>query len=173
MNRKRYLVIVGVVAAVALSILLYTMLANHWPVITSLEAEPEEVLLFGSCRITCNATDYDGDQLSYNWSAAFNGGRIIGEGATINWTAPNSSGSYMVIVKVTDGRGGEAIGYVTIEVRANTPPTINSLVANANWTTPSGSLQVTCNATDADGNELSYVWTTTGGDISGIGAAVN
>jgi hypothetical protein len=172
MNKKRYLVIVGiVVAAVALSILFYTMLANHRPVITSLEAVPERVLPLGSCQIVCNATDRDGDELIYGWSAG--GGGITGEGATVTWTAPNSIGSYNVTVIVTDGYGGVATDYVTITVRTNKAPTINSLIADADWTLPLGNLKVTCNATDPDGDELSYEWTATGGDISGTGAVVN
>jgi hypothetical protein len=120
----------------------------------------------------CNATDPDGDELSYGWSAARGG--ITGEGATVTWTAPNSVGSYNVTVIVIDGRGGEVTKKVTIEVRANKPPTINSpLIADADWTLPSGSLNVTCDASDPDGDELSYEWTTTGGDISGTGAVVN
>jgi hypothetical protein len=55
----------------------------------------------------------------------------------------------------------------------NHPPIITSLVADADWTTPSGSIQVTCTASDPDGDELSYEWSTTGGDISGTGAVVN
>ena len=78
MNKKRYLLIMGIVAAVVLiSILFYTMLANHRPAITSLEAEPERVLHLGSCQIACNATDPDGDELSYRWSAS--GGNISGK----------------------------------------------------------------------------------------------
>jgi len=52
-------------------------------------------------------------------------------------------------------------------------PVITSLVADADWTTPSDSIQVTCTASDPDGDELSYEWSTTGGNISGTGAAVN
>jgi hypothetical protein len=74
---------------------------------------------------------------------------------------------------VTDGRGGEVMNQITIEVRANTPPTITNLVADADWTLPSGTLQVTCTASDPDGDELTYEWTSTGGDISGTGAVVN
>ncbi|HUU65636.1 MAG TPA: PKD domain-containing protein [Dehalococcoidales bacterium] len=171
MNRKRYLVItVIVVAAVLLAILLDGMLANHLPAITSLEAEPERVLPSGSCQIMCTATDHDGDELSYNWSAS--GGEINGEGATVTWTAPHPAGSYNVTVTVTDGRGGERMSYVIIEVRANRPPTITSLVANAVWTLRSGSLNVTCDATDTDGDELSYEWVTDGGDITGTGTEV-
>jgi hypothetical protein len=171
MNKKRYLVIAVVVAAaVLLSILFYTVLANHRPAITSLTAEPETVLPRGSCLIVCNATDPDGDELSYGWSPA--GGGITGEGAEVTWTAPNSVGSYNVTVIVVDGRGGEATDYVTITVRDNRPPIINSLIADAYWTTPSGNLQVTCNATDPDGDELSYTWLATGGSITGTGTEV-
>ena len=171
MNKKRWLVIIVIVAAaVLLSILFDTMLANHRPAITTLEA-PERVLPSGSCQIICTASDRDGDELSYNWSAS--GGNISGTGASVNWTAPDSVGSYNVTVWVTDDRGGEDIDYVTIEVRANKQPQITSLIADADWTLPSGTLQVTCTAPDPDGDELSYEWSTSGGDISGTGAAVN
>jgi hypothetical protein len=172
MNKKRLLVILVVVAAaVLLAILFDTMLANHLPAITSLEAEPQIVLPSGSCQVVCTASDPDGDELSYEWSAS--GGEINGAGATVTWTAPDPHVFYNVAVMVTDGRGGEVMKQVTIEVRANWPPTITSLVADADWTLPSGNIQVTCTASDPDGDELSYEWTTTGGDISGTGAVVN
>jgi len=172
MNKKRLLIIIGIVAAaVVLAILFDTMLANHRPAITSLEAEPERVIPQGSCQIVCNATDRDGDELSYSWSASEGG--ITGEGATVIWTAPRFEGSYNITVTVTDGRGGEDTDYVIIAVRANKSPTITSLIADADWTLPSGSLQVTCDASDRDGDELSYDWTASGGDISGTGAVVN
>ena len=171
-TQKRWLVIVIIVAAaVILAILFDTSLANHQPDITSLKAEPEKVLPSGSCQIACNASDRDGDELSYNWSAS--GGGINGEGATVNWTAPDSAGSYNVTVTVTDGRGGEVMSHVIITVRANKPPYIDSLVADADWTTALGSIQVTCTASDRDRDELNYEWSTDGGDISGTGAVVN
>jgi len=172
MNKKRWLVIIVIVAAaVIVAILLDTMLANHRPAITGLEADPEKVIPLGSCQIACNASDRDGDQLSYNWSAS--GGEINGEGATVTWTAPRSEGSYNVTVIVTDGHGGEVMDYVIVEVRANKPPIITSLIADAEWTLPSGSIQVTCDASDPDGDELSYEWSTNGSDISGTGAVAN
>ena len=171
MSKRRLLIVVGVVAAaVLLSVLLYTMLANHHPAITSLQA-PERVLPSESCQIVCNAVDADGDELSYEWSAS--GGTMTGEGATITWTAPNSAGSYNITVKVTDGRGGEVMKQLTITVRANRPPTINSLTADAEWTLPSGSIHMTCDASDPDHDKLSYEWTATAGAVSGTGAAVN
>jgi len=172
MNKKRCPVIMVIVAAAMLLLApSCTTPNNRPPIIASLEAEPEKVITLGSCQIVCNATDPDSDELSYRWSAS--GGGIIGEGATVTWTAPISAGSYNVTVTATDGRGGEITDYVTITARANSPPTITSLAANAAWATPSGSLQVTCNASDPDNDELSYEWTATGGNISGTGAVVN
>jgi Bacterial Ig domain len=172
MNRKRYLIIAGIVVAAALiSILSYTMLGSHRLAITNLKAEANWVDPSGSLNVTCNATAPRGDELSYNWSAS--GGKITGGGATVTWTAPISAGSYNVTVTVTDSHGGEVTKNVTIEVRGNEPPVIKSLVADANWTTPAGSLRLTCNATDPDGDLLNYEWTTTGGNLSGAGAVVN
>jgi hypothetical protein len=72
---------VVIVAAVVLLVILFdATLANHRPVITNLEAEPERVLSSGSCQIVCNATDLDGDELSYTWSGR---GLIKGAGATV------------------------------------------------------------------------------------------
>lgn len=172
MNKRKYLIIVGVVAAaVLLSILLYTLLANHRPAITKLATESEKVPPGGNCQIVFNATDPDGDELSYSWST--NGGEITHQGATVIWTAPYFQGSYNITLTVTDGRGGEDTGYVIITAKANRAPIINSLITDADWALPSGSLQVTCDASDSDGDELSYEWTATGGDISGAGAVVN
>jgi hypothetical protein len=55
----------------------------------------------------------------------------------------------------------------------NRRPIITSLEAEAGWIAPLDSLQVTCTVSDPDGDDLSYEWITTGGDISGTGAVVN
>jgi len=172
MNKRTLLATVGVVvASVLLSILFNTVLANAQPAIISLGARPEAVLPLESCHVTCHASDPDGDKLSYNWSA--DRGVIAGEGATITWTAPLSAGSYNVTVVVVDGHGGEIRDCVAIVVMASTLPIITDLVANADWIAPLSNVQVSCSAADPDGDELSYQWSATGGEISGTGAAVN
>ncbi len=98
---------------------------------------------------------------------------MVGEGATVSWIAPESTGVYYVTVTVTDGRGGETGDDVLVVVRDNTSPIIGSLSTDSEWILPSSSLQVACNASDLDGDVLSYEWTATGGGISGTGEAVN
>ena len=51
----------------------------------------------------------------------------------------------------------------------NYAPVINSLEADAEWTLPSGSINVTCNASDRDGDALGYDWSAGGGTIAGTG----
>lgn len=168
--KRNRLVIISAVIVVAVLlplILLNTVLANHPPTIASLEAEPGRILTSGNSQIVCTASDSDGDELSYYWSAS--GGEISGEGAEVIWTAPDSAGSYDVTVTVTDGRGGELMDNLTITVRGNEPPLIAGLTTDTDWSTPSGTIQVTCNASDPDGDELSYEWSANRGSISGTG----
>jgi hypothetical protein len=168
--RKNSLVIIPAVIVAVAVLFLASSCNSQRPVITSLEAEAEWTVPLGSLQVTCNASDPEADELSYSWSAS--AGEINGEGAMVTWTAPDSAGFYHVAVTVTDGAGGEDTKQVTITVRANNPPSITSLVADPDWTTPSGSLQVTCNATDPDGDELSYEWSASGGSITGTGPEV-
>jgi hypothetical protein len=171
MNRKRSLVIMVMAVATALFLASScTTSTNNQPIIAGLEPEVELVVPLGSVQVACIASDLDGDELSYDWSAS--AGELDGAGDTVTWVAPASEGSYSVAVVVTDGHGGEVMDYVTITVRANNPPAITSLTADAEWTTPSGSLQVTCTASDPDGDELSYGWTATAGSIAGTGPVV-
>lgn len=170
-SKKRYLGTAGIVVAVVLlSILFYTLLANHQPVITSLVAEPVGVHPLEDSRIVCNATDPDGDELEYAWSAT--GGGLIGEGATVTWIAPDSAGFYYVTVNVTDGRGGEVTAHVLVAAISNSSPIIASLIADSAWTTPLDSLGLMCTASDDDDDTLSYEWMATGGNVSGTGAVV-
>lgn len=168
---KRYLTIVAVTAATVL--LLASACAepgNHDPIIASLEAEAAWIVPLGTVQVTCSAFDPDGDVLGYMWSAT--GGEVSSGGSTVTWTAPPSEGSYNITVTVTDGHGGQATDQVTITVKANKAPTIASLVASAAWVVPSGTVQVTCTASDPDGHELSYEWSASGGGIGGTGYVV-
>lgn len=181
--KKNRLVIISaviVMAAVLPLILFNTVLANHRPVITSLEAESESVLPSESCQITCNATDPDGDALSYEWTAT--GGNISGTGEIVNWTAPQEVGTYNITVVVDDGRGCNATRTIALTASNGPPPVIEGLNVTAKEPkylkeTTTGYKVGKTKEYDieciASGNgTLTYSWTYTGGNISGGGSNI-
>ena len=143
--------------------------ANQPPVITSLQAEREIVPPAGSCQVECVASDPEGGELSYEWQAS--GGNISGEGDTVTWTAPQETGNYTVTVVVIDERGGESSASLSIRVISNNPPVIENekLTVTAEHKylkkTSGGylvgqgqSYKFECLASDPDGDELFYEW---------------
>jgi hypothetical protein len=179
MNKKICLVTIVIMAAVVLLLAPSCEMGNfpplgtvnYAPIIHSLKAETNWIVPLSSLQVICTASDRDRDRLNYEWTTT--GGDISGTGPQVIWTAPEEVGMYEITVTVDDGHNSEDTESVTIVVGANRPPTINSLVADADWTIPSGSIQVTCTASDLDEDDLNYEWSTTGGDISGTDAVVN
>ncbi len=55
----------------------------------------------------------------------------------------------------------------------NRPPVIVSLVAQSQQIYPSGDTEITCVAQDADGDQLNFTWSATGGSFSGSGPTVD
>jgi len=145
-------------------------LFNQPPVISSLTADVEQVSTSSGCLVRCAASDQDGDELSYTWSAS--GGNFSGEGAIVTWVAPEEIGAYTITVEVTDGRGGEDTAQLTIDAIINYPPIIESLTAKPSPVREGKTSTIECVASDPDEDELSYLWSTTRGNISGEGATV-
>jgi len=144
--------------------------ANQPPVIASLKAKQNVIAPLDSCLIECVASDEDGDELTYKWSASK--GNITGAGATVAWSAPETEGIYSIVVNVADGNEGEAADSIAITVKDNHLPEIISVIAGAEWVAPTSSCHIICKAQDPDGDELSYEWSASGGEISGTGSVV-
>jgi len=146
--------------------------ANQLPVISDLAANNEgEISPASTCQIECTASDPDGDELSYTWSAS--GGDISGEGSVVTWTAPSALGDYTITVEVSDGREGIATKQLTLNVVApNQPPVIVSLTSEWERVKKASTSTIECIASDPDGDELSYIWSEDGGNISGEGPVV-
>jgi len=68
-----------------------------------------------SIELSAKASDKDGDQLTYTWSAT--GGSVRGSGATATFNAAGvSAGSYTVTSTVQDGRDGKSSCSMTVNV---------------------------------------------------------
>lgn len=142
---------------------------NIAPVINSLTSDSYSVMQRHTATLTGDASDSDGDSLTYSWTC--DGGSIGGTGSSEVWTAPDELDSCTVTLTVSDGRL-TASKSVKIEVTEapNLPPVISHLAADPSTVTAEGAVSLTCIASDADGDSLSYEWTCTGGSITGTGS---
>ncbi len=144
--------------------------ANTVPVILGMAASTDRIEPLDVCQVTCEAEDTDGDVLTYTWTASQ--GDIVGEGATAEWCAPEVEGLFRVSAIVDDGRGGTAEYSTSLRVKANYAPEIVALTAASEWTMPETSVFVSCEASDLDGDELTYQWSATAGEVFGQGTSV-
>jgi hypothetical protein len=176
-NKKRRLIVMVIVAAAVLFLApSCTTSINRRPIIASLEAEAGWSAPLGSLQVTCNASDPDGDELSYEWSAS--GGSITGTGAAVNWIAPKEVGMFDITVVVTDSQGANATGSIALIASNGPPPTIEKLIVTAQEPkylkeTTTGykvgktkEYYIECIASNTSG-ELVYEWSCDGGEISG------
>jgi hypothetical protein len=147
---------------------------NTPPVITSLSATPDTVASEGATSVTVAATDVNGDPLTYTWGASH--GEIIGDGASVVWTAPSTEIDItaQISVFVSDGHGGSDNDVVEVLVSGdpNLPPVINTATADPNLIAANESTPLTVDATDPDGDLLQYSFSATEGTVTGTGASV-
>lgn len=147
---------------------------NHAPAVT-VSANPTKVFAGSGDSIVLQAqcSDPDNDSLNYKWTAT--GGAIEGSGAETRWNSKDvQPGKYTATVTCDDGRGGtaNATADVTVEQKPNTAPVVSSCVANPSTITVGQQSTVTTTATDADNDQLTYSYTTSGGKVTGSGASV-
>jgi hypothetical protein len=119
--------------------------------------------------VTATASDPDNDPLTYTWTAS--GGQVDGTGPQVRWlSAGTGVGTYTVTVRVDDGRGGAAScnSDIRVEPKPNRPPTI-SCSADPSSVFAGERSRITCNASDPDGDPLTYTWRANAGRITGNG----
>ena len=87
---------------------------NRPPTVTA-RCEPCTVEVGRTSTVTADATDPDGDPLTYKWSAPAGKFTAPGDRQT-PWTAPMQEGPVPVTVAVADGKGGTDSDSVTIQV---------------------------------------------------------
>jgi outer membrane protein OmpA-like peptidoglycan-associated protein len=126
-----------------------------------------------TAAVSAMASDPDGDPLTYTWSA--NGGRVDGNGPQVRWlSAGTAAGSYTVTLHVDDGHGGAATcsADIGVEPKPNRPPTI-ACSADRNSVFAGERVHITCNASDPDGDPLTYAWRSNAGRLTANGPAAD
>ncbi len=136
---------------------------NAPPAITSLTATPPQTAPGGTLSASVGAQDPNGDALTYTWTAP-QGWTLSGSGPTVQLTAPNQAGQAgSLSVQVSDGFGGSVSSSILISTAANRGPLITTLSALPPSVPRGGSIALSANATDPDGDTLTYTWTAPAG----------
>jgi len=151
---------------------------NNSPTIEAISYAKDSMAIADN-EIVCRASDPDGDNLLYEWSA--DGGQITATGPNALWIAPGVMGNYKVSVTVKDEKGGKAIEEVDIRVLTNADGTTaqpitlkiffpSTDIVSENRTTKVGTAtKITCAVDNAAGKKLSYEWSASGGKLKGNG----
>jgi outer membrane protein OmpA-like peptidoglycan-associated protein len=87
---------------------------NRPPVVKA-QCDPCTVEVGQTSTLRAEASDPDGDTLTYNWTTQTGTLATPAERET-RWTAPQQEGKVPATVTVTDGRGGKASDTVTLQV---------------------------------------------------------
>lgn len=95
-----------------------TQKKTYAPIINSLSASPTNTTAGQPLTFDCQATDPNGQALSFTWSST--GGVISANaGKSISWTPPASASTYPVQVVVTNQDGLSTSGSLNVIVRAD------------------------------------------------------
>jgi hypothetical protein len=105
--------------------------------------------------VSAVVTDLDvSDTHTFEWDGG--GGSISGSGASVTWVG-DQPGDYTVSVTVDDGYGGVVTQSVGVSI-INTPPVIQYVKADTTKVVLGDTVNLSCTATDADSDQLTYSW---------------
>jgi predicted phosphodiesterase len=153
-----------------------TPFQNSVPVIDSLFLSSANIVPGATVTATVTAHDPDsGDTLTFAWSTnPAVDGFSASTASTTNWTAPATEGDVTLTVAVTDGHSATAsasvvvhvavkngTGQAAVTVSTNTWPVVTNLVAAPGYVALGQPVSLTVVASDADGDPLTYAWTST------------
>lgn len=142
------------------------------PRIKALAADSNPVEIGKAVQVFATVEDADSGQITYSWSST--AGNLSGTGGTVTFTAPGAAGQAEIRVIAADPEGNRDTATLLLSVvpEINVAPQIIDFQRSASYTAPGGILQLTCSATDANSDPLTFTWSTTGGTITGTGSAV-
>jgi hypothetical protein len=141
--------------------------ANRAPTVNSLTAQPTEVASGGTITLALDASDPDGNELTYTWKQepAEPAGAFSSTRSPV-WTAPHVTTDTFFVLSVTvaDGKGGTDSGSVTVKVLAPGPANHAPVLSEGPTASPdslasASPVELSVTATDADNDALTYAWT--------------
>lgn len=124
-----------------------------------------------SASLRCVGADGNKDPLTYAWTV--DGQKLAAEGPQVTFGSEGRKpGTYTVQCTVSDGEesaSAVSTGTVREKIIPNKPPTIECQTSTMDVAS-GGSIDLRAKASDPDGDNLTYTWSSTGGSVSGSGA---
>lgn len=144
---------------------------NHPPV-AACAVTPASVVAGATDAVSLhvNASDPDGDSLTYSYTAT--SGTIDGTGADARWNPSGlAAGTYTATAKVDDGKGGTAScsADLKVEPKPHHPPTV-SCATDRSPINPGEKTGITATGNSPDGLPLTYSYSAASGQVTGDGA---
>lgn len=174
----------GAVAALSVTITVSTgvgsaavdVSVNTWPQVVRVTATPTAVEVGSATTVVANASDNDGDSLSYQWATTCKGTWANATSASASFTpsaeppAGSPCASCALTVTVSDGRGGQTTGTLSVCVgpkpTARFPPeVVESFQSSSNMPTAGGTVTFRVKARDEQGSALSFAWAASTGSL--------
>ena len=137
---------------------------NRFPVCSGISG-PGTVHIGSVSQYTANASDPDGNSLSYSWNAP-SGSFTPNNTRSVNWTAPANVGSVELTSTVSDGNGGTVVCRKTVNVITNNNSPICTSISGPGTVHIGSVSQYTANASDPDGDNLTYSWSAPSGTFN-------
>lgn len=144
---------------------------NTWPEIRAMNALPTTLAIGQAVQLSASTVDADGDALAYLWSSECAGtfSNVAVAMPSFTLTSAPSSGRCRFQLQVSDGRGGQQLGGLVLQVGAavsvNVAPQVDSV--SQTLTQADGGQKVTLSLTahDPEGHTVSFSWSATSGSI--------
>ncbi|WNG45701.1 hypothetical protein F0U60_17505 [Archangium minus] len=144
---------------------------NSWPRISTMQGTPSVLAPGGTTALSVMAVDAEGDALSYAWSTECVGSFSNPAASTPSFTlnAAPASGRCAFRVAVSDGRGGQGLGTLILQVgttpRVNVAPKIDSIWRSTNEANGGEVVTLGLAAHDPEGKPVSFSWSATSGTL--------
>ncbi len=122
-----------------------------------------------STMVNATVDDPDDDVLTVTWKSS--GGRITSSDTSATFDATGTApGNYMVMATVEDTEGAVASCSVDIEVKKDKKPPTVTCEPSTSSVTEGGSTTLRANASDPNGDALTYAWTVDGQAVTNTAA---
>lgn len=151
---------------------------NVWPSVSKISASRTPLDVGQATTVSVNASDADGDALSYQWKASCAGTWTNATSSTASFVPSaipaEACNNCLLTVTVQDGRGGQGTGTLNLCVAASSierfPPSITQATQSAPAASAGQSVTFDVTAADPQGASLTFAWTA---DAGSFGVAQN